>query len=219
MKLNHSNRWKLLLAVIGFFVGSMITIIVFKKQANAIYSQKKQVEENIEGVTQRVEIPGIGVVDYQQLFEVVSDPGESLDEFAARIGPQLRAFSDATEFEACGVIATDGERFGVVVGTNRAHIACVNFSSKAPNGMTATNETIHSHGVDDRFVANRNDKMLQGQVFQGRVGIMSVNGQKLDNFSGMDIQSGPGYLAAPNGVVLHQAGKNGTTRVVSRVVP
>jgi len=164
------------------------------------------------GEVQRLQVPGIGRLDYQRLFEAVSEPGETLDAFVLRISPRLRAYSDATGFEACGVLATDGERFGVVVGSNQSHIACANFDRFTPAGMKPTGETIHSHGVEGRFNANRMDVALQGQHFHGKPGVRSVAGQTLDAFSAMDYDGGPGYLATPTGVI-HQAGK-GTSRTV-----
>ena len=165
------------------------------------------------GTVERLNVPGIGRLDYQRLFEAVSEPGESLDAFAARVAPRLRAFSDASHFEACGVLATDGERFGVVVGTNRAHIACANFSSKVPAGMRATGETIHSHGTDRAFSANRNDKELSpSQMADTRGGIRGVAGQTLDAFSPADYHGGPGYLATPSGVI-HQRGKGSDRKI------
>lgn len=161
---------------------------------------------------ERIRIPGMGVVDYEFVFEAVSEPGESMDAFAARIGPQLREFSDRTGYEACGVIATDGQRFGAVIGSNRSHVACANFSAKVPAGMRATEETIHSHGLERGFRANRNDLTLQGQMFAGKAGLRGVAGQRLAEFSEMDYEGGPGYLATPSGV-LYQSGK-GTVRSV-----
>lgn len=162
----------------------------------------------------RLNVPGIGSVEYQRLFTETSQEGESLDAFAARIAPRIRAYSDATGFEACGVLATDGTRFGVVMGSNRAHIACANFSSFVPKGMKATNETIHSHGTDVSFTANRNDKALSPEQMAGaRSMLRGVAGQRLDAFSSMDYAGGPGYLAAP-GQVLHQNGKPGSSRIV-----
>ena len=165
------------------------------------------------GPIERVQIRGLGTVDYQHLFTDTGAPGESMDDFAARIAPRLRAYSDETGFEACGVIASDGERFGAVIGSNRAHIACANFAAKVPAGMRATGETIHSHGTDRAFSANRNDKALSPEQMAGaRSGIRGVAGQRLDAFSAMDYHGGPGYLATPGGI-LHQHGK-GTARTV-----
>jgi hypothetical protein len=162
---------------------------------------------------ERVRLRGMGVVDYEFVFEAVSEPGESMDAFAARIGPQLREFSDRTGYEACGVIATDGQRFGAVIGSNRSHVACANFSAKVPAGMRATEETIHSHGRERGFNANRNDLTLQGQFFHGQVGLKGVAGQNVREFSQMDYEGGPGYLATPKGVI-HQRGR-GTSRAVA----
>lgn len=192
---------------------AIITFIVFSGLLrDASESGLERRKEVAADDVQRVRIPGIGVVDYQRLFEVVSEPGESLDAFALRIGPRLRAYSDDTGYEACGVLATDGERFGVVIGSNRAHVACANFDAFRPASMKPTGQTIHSHGVEGRFHANRNDVALQGQLFAGQMGIKSVAGQKLDDFSRMDYDSGPGYLATPSGVI-HQRG-DGTKRQV-----
>lgn len=167
------------------------------------------------GPVERVQIPGIGAVDYQHLFTETSQPGESMDAFALRLGPRLRQFSDETGFEACGVLATDGERFGVVVGSNRSHIACANFHSKVPAGMRATGQTIHSHGKERGVRANRNDLALNGEIGHGQGGIRRVAGQTLDAFSATDYDGGPGYLAAPQGVVLHQHGKGTSRRVAA----
>lgn len=164
------------------------------------------------GPVQKVRVSGLGQFDYQRLFEVVGEPGESMDTFAKRLGPSLRAYSDATGFEACGVIATDGERFGIVVGSNHSHIGCANFHSMVPRGMRDTGETIHSHGTVDRFSPNGNDRVLQGQHFHGLPIVRSVRGQRLDAFSQMDYNGGPGYLATPTGVI-HQRG-HGTSRHV-----
>ena len=170
------------------------------------------------GEVQRLNVPGIGRLDYQRLFEAVSEPGESLDAFALRIGPRLRAYSDATGFEACGVLATDGQRFGAVVGSNRAHIACANFDAFVPTGMKPTGQTLHSHGNDRPSRANKNDLALMGQQLaaQGGVGkaLVTVAGQALDAFSVADFRGGPGYLATPAGL-LHQQGSLGSVRDVS----
>ena len=186
----------------NFLAGGLLALLAFPSLA-----------DDTAGPVERVQIQGVGSVEYQRLFEAVSEPGESLDAFAARVAPRLRAFSDASHFEACGVLATDGERFGVVVGTNRAHIACANFSSKVPAGMRATGETIHSHGTDRAFSANRNDKELSpSQMADTRGGIRGVAGQTLDAFSPADYHGGPGYLATPSGVI-HQRGKGSDRKI------
>ena len=171
--------------------------------------------EGAENPVERVNVPGIGSLSYQRLFEAVSEPGESLDGFVLRIAPRLRAYSDATGFEACGLLATDGERFGVVVGTNQSHIACANFKQIVPAGMNHTNQTVHSHGTDTPFKPNRSDYALSGAGLattshgknSGRP-LSVMSGQTLDEFSKSDFDGGPGYLAAPDGLVLFQNGSN-----------
>ena len=215
MTATRSNRIaQVLLIVMGFFVGIVLAIIVSKALLNdtSVLTKQQRKLEVDRAPVEYVRIPGIGRVAYQFLFEEISEPGESLDSFASRIGPRLRAYSDETGYEACGVLATDGELFGVVIGSNRAHIACANFNAFRPIGMKPTGQTIHSHGVDGRFHANRNDVALQGQFFAGQMGIKGVAGQNLNAFSNMDYEGDPGYLATPTGVI-HQQGK-GTVRQV-----
>lgn len=163
--------------------------------------------EGAENPVEQISVKGLGVVTYQRLFEAVSEPGETLDAFVLRVSPRLRAFSDETGFEACGVLASDGERFGVVVGTSHAHIACVNLSVYRPEGMTSVNKTLHSHGSEGKFKPNRADLALQGQHMSGRYKrLNTVHGQKLDEFSDDDVRSGAGYLAGTQGRVYFQDG-------------
>ncbi|WP_036041577.1 hypothetical protein [Bradyrhizobium yuanmingense] len=142
------------------------------------------------------------------LFEATSQPGEAKAAFLHRVGAQMRAWSDDSRHEACAVIASDGERFGVVVTTSGSHVACANNHRTVPAGMTSTGETIHTHGANLRFKANKADAKLAGY----REG-WPVSGQKVADFSLTDYAE-PGYLAAPGGVLLYQNGK-GTQREVA----
>ncbi|HHC8922789.1 TPA: hypothetical protein ACN3MR_004284 [Stenotrophomonas maltophilia] len=171
-------------------------------------------ESGIEpGEVQQVQAKGIGRLAYQRLFEAVSLPGESLDTFAKRVGPRLRAYSDATGFEACGVLATDGERFSVVVGTNFGYMACVSSSQFVLEGFRHAGATIHSHGKQGRFHPTKTDLLLMGETFAGgRPSLAVVHGQALNAFSDADRRSGAGYLAGEDGRVFFQG--NGTTREV-----
>lgn len=164
-----------------------------------------------------VNVPGLGAVPYQKLFEEASNDGESLDAFMLRIGVRLRDFSDASKHEACGVVATDGQRFGVVIGTNGAHIACANFPWKVPQGMRAIGETIHSHGADKLANINKVDRLFRGEELVSGRRVSSVSGQDLAMFSREDFTGGPGYLAIPGGRVLHQSGKSTVREVTDEV--
>lgn len=168
---------------------------------------------------ERVHIEGVGRVPYSMLFEVVSEPGETMDAFALRLAPRLRAFSDETGHEACGAIgrAADG-RLGAVIGSNGSHVACAVFGAKVPAGMVATGQSIHSHGGERAARANKADLALMGKHLAemggaGRAAVY-VNGQTLDAFSQVDFHGGPGYLAIPGARVLHQSGTPHSVRVV-----
>lgn len=161
-----------------------------------------------------ITLPGFGRLPYAKLYDIVSDPGESVDAFMGRIGIRLREFSDKTGFEACGVVATDGERFGVVVGTNLAHTACANFDAFVPSGMRSTGSTIHSHGGQGQFKMTTADLLFAGIPESARSRHLrgTVYGQELDKFSERDLAGGPGYLATPDGVI-HQDGEGSVRKV------
>ena len=160
-----------------------------------------------------VDVPGYGVISYKALFEMHSEAGESMDAFAMRVAPRLRAFSDETHFEACGVIAVAADgRFGVIVGTNESHIGCVNAHELIPEGMTSTQQTIHSHGTDATVRPNKSDLALY-EKYLGKYGMgyntgrprafMKLSGQDVNYFSDQDHYGEDGYLAAGSGEVLH----------------
>lgn len=149
-----------------------------------------------------------GMVDtqglpYVHIADYYSNPGESKNDFLLRIGPKLRAYSDKTGFEACGVIATNQQgQFAVVLGSSLSHIGCVNDTTRIPHGMTSTNETIHSHGRNGlRIMATQSDWILMGNPFNPP---HYVGGFDLSHFSDQDFEH-PGYLATPTGV-LYQDG-------------
>jgi hypothetical protein len=166
------------------------------------------------GPVQSMRVPGIGSIPYQMLFEARSNHGETLDTFVLRISPQLRTFSDSTAFEACGVLAQNSSGFGIVVGTSQSHVACANFPSIVPEGMSPTSETLHSHGGTKSFFANKIDQKLMRKAVGDRGSLVSVHGQVLDQFSPDDFRGGAGYLAGPGGRVFHQEGLNTVREVV-----
>lgn len=86
-------------------------------------------------------------VPYEHVGDFTSHAGETLNDFLLRVGPSLRAFSDRTGFEACGVIAEGAAgSFSIVVGSSGSHMACVNDPARVLAGYTSTGETMHSHG-------------------------------------------------------------------------
>ena len=216
MKTSASNRWAQWALMVAFFlVGLILTFIVvisvWKNAATDLGQEYRQAV--LEQPVERVRIPGGSAVEYQRLFEVMSEPGETIDSFALKIGPTLRAYSDASTYEACGALASDGNRFGVVIGSNRSHLGCVIFHHLIPEGMWSIGQSIHSHGGDVKFSANKNDLALQSLLFRDIATLRFVAGQCLDQFSLADFSAGAGYLATPTGV-LHQNGSAKSVRAV-----
>lgn len=160
----------------------------------------------------RIKIEGRGLVDYEFLSEQYSQEGEDIDAFARRISPLLVQYSDQTHFEACGVIATDGQRYGVVIGSNRSHVACANLGRKVPEGMFPTGQTIHSHGTGAAYF-NTNDLVFLGIPTTSRSRHMNrqTRGQDRSRFSEQDRKAGAGYLAHPSGLLHYE---NGVTRSI-----
>lgn len=144
---------------------------------------------------------GGGLV-FEELAEVQGEPGVSMDDFALSISPILRAHSDDTGHEACGAIATDGERFGIVLGTSRSHIGCAIPHAITPDGMRSTGITIHSHGTTRSTRITREDRLFLGD-FEGATVRRRVGRQIIDQFSPHDFAE-PGYLATPNGALFQE---------------
>jgi len=59
-----------------------------------------------------------------QLRTMTSAPGQSKVAFLVDVAHWMRSWSDKTGFEACGEIATDGSRYGVVITTSKSHFGC-----------------------------------------------------------------------------------------------
>lgn len=148
---------------------------------------------------------------YEHISNLTSFPGETKSAFLQRVAPSLRAYSDKTGFEACGVIATGPQGgFSVVLGSSHSHLACVNDPSHVLEGYTLTGETFHSHGTAKQFVVNKADKLLMDPQIADQLETARrrmLAGQSLFHFSPADFASGPGYLATPNGVI-YQHGEN-----------
>ncbi|GAP66838.1 hypothetical protein MBSD_n2153 [Mizugakiibacter sediminis] len=143
---------------------------------------------------------------------LTSAPGEGKVAFLSRAAKTFRAFSDRTGYEACAEIATDGARFGLVVTTSHSHIGCAVNRALVPSGMTATGESIHSHGINTAFHPSRVDRMFLGIPLTARADAAIVGGQDPEHFSETDFAGAHGYLATPSGL-KYQDGA-GSERVV-----
>jgi hypothetical protein len=166
-----------------------------------------------EVAAQWIELPNGKSIKY---WHVLFHAGRfsTIDEFAREVSPLLREYSDKTGYEACGVIARNGDNYAIIANTNKSHIACANDDSIIPTGMLSTGTTIHSHGTDKRFMINANDIILLGENAGGgsygsgtRRNFQRMDGQALDRFSDIDLAGGAGYLATPTGVIYHSGNK------------
>ncbi|MGH8602293.1 MAG: hypothetical protein ACREXR_05800 [Gammaproteobacteria bacterium] len=172
---------------------------------------EEAVASEIQAKPALVWLPGIGNIPYQRIFETVSEPGESLDDFMLRISPALHAYTLETGFEACGLIAKGGDgRHGVVMGSNHAQLSCV-LVKVVPAGMTVTHMSIHSHPPDDLVVLNSIDRQIMG--FSP---VRTTYRTDADSFSAMDKA---GYLlSTQTGLLLSQARVGGrNVRRIGRI--
>lgn len=156
-----------------------------------------------------------------------SAPGESKDQFMLRVAVPLQAFTEATGFEACGVIAHErqgGSRMRVQVVTNQSHMGCLEVAFDDPDfeipAVVHDRESIHTHPKGSNIRPNAQDVAL----FPGRgmrAGHERFNLESND-FSKLDYEAGPGYVVVPGEPLwgrpklLHQEGLD-TRRNVGRL--
>lgn len=149
-------------------------------------------------------------------FEAVSAPGEPLDAFVLRVAPTLMAFTAASGFEACGVIAHDTKsgRFGVRVGSSKGTMTCGMSRSNVPTGFVATDLTLHSHPERRTVLPTAADvAYFEVHPIGDRI-VKRGRPESLGNsvFSTADYRAGPGYLVR-QGQLWFQTGP-GTDRMV-----
>ena len=168
--------------------------------------------ETLFANTEAVSIPGMGTLPYKFLFSAKSNIGESIDEFALRISPQLRAYTKETSYEACGVIATNGVTYSVSVGSNLSHAFCATSKYFTEQGTQLAGMTIHSHPVAATYIVNKQDQALIGRF--ERVGSRYNTGNAKRLFSKEDFASGAGYLVSPFGELYKQSGSMKTVEKV-----
>lgn len=154
------------------------------------------------GVNARMQADDASSLPYAHLEDYISQPGETKIAFLTRVGAELRKYADHTGFEACGAIASDGTRWGVVIGSSHSHIGCAIYPDKLPPGMTFTGESIHTHGRKNfSFIMNKADLAFTNTPDPEPVRMQSGD---VFHFSSPDYVA-PGYLATPDGL-LYQHG-------------
>lgn len=157
---------------------------------------------------ERILIEGVGRVVHERI-EVFTLATDNMDLFAVKASERLLAYSEATGYEACGMIAKGQGSFGLVITSNHSHIACAIQPRELPDGMVSTGVDIHSHGLG-AVKMNQSDMLFSGIRANARSRHMhgAVYGQDRNMFSPADLALGEGYLAGPAGTLYHD-GKGG----------
>lgn len=153
------------------------------------------------------------------VFKIVtfySNEGETLDEFALRMGVWFRNFTTTSSYEACAPIFASTEepgRWAMPIYTNHSQIGCA-MPKNQLIGYSFTGQTIHSHPVGRQVTPNVHDRsFMQGQSTRFLNNKLRQR-RPVDarTFSRTDFASGPGYLVA-HGKVLHQNGPKAVREV------
>lgn len=117
----------------------------------------------------------------------------SMDEFAAVIGDQLRAYTKESNFESCASICRAPDNsLGASPISIGAHMACP-IVKLCPTGYEPTGENIHTHARRGPYKVNRADAIVLGPL---AIGDMEERAEP-NLFSEEDLASGSTYLAAP----------------------
>lgn len=103
------------------------------------------------------------------LYVEVSQPGESMDQFAERIAPRARDTTAEYGHEICGSFQTRGEQFRIQFSTSGSYWGCA-IDFVAFEDWKPTRLTMHTHtdGGGQGFSAQDNAHKLQGYVVSAR---------------------------------------------------
>lgn len=182
------------LAMALFFVGLGITVIVIRPALEGGATMKMQ---------KVIEARAWPVATYTSL------PGEEKEAFLMRVSPEIEAWTAQNNAETCAFVATDGRGWGLKLITIRSQVDCVFAFGVAPEGMTTTKETFHTHPRMDqggyvKVNAQSREAMARlGDDVRGKPTWFRIENN--NEFSKYDIEAGPGYLIT-NGQLLYQDG-------------
>ncbi|WP_414555414.1 hypothetical protein [Stenotrophomonas forensis] len=105
------------------------------------------------------------------LYEEVSVPGESMDEFVARISPKAIEVTEARRVSICGAIGQADDRFSIRLGTSNTWKSCDIDLSDTVAGYASTGVTFHTTTSDEgsqRGFSAENFKRARGYVAFGK---------------------------------------------------
>ncbi|WP_282259376.1 hypothetical protein [Stenotrophomonas sp. PS02301] len=86
------------------------------------------------------------------LYQERSNPGESMDEFVARISTQAIAVTDKRRVSLCGVIGQNSDSYSIRIGTSNTWKRCEIDLGDTGDGFTSTGVTFHTHTSDEDSV-------------------------------------------------------------------
>jgi len=144
-----------------------------------------------------------------------SEAGEAKETFLLRVAPAIAGWTAESQAEACAFVATDGQRWGLKLITLRSQFECVFAYGVAPEGMTTTKETFHSHPPATRggYIKLTEATKAAAKAL-GDPSLRGVSHMRVENdgeFSERDYRAGPGYLVT-NGRLLFQDGRSKNSR-------
>ncbi|WP_241898440.1 hypothetical protein [Stenotrophomonas maltophilia] len=157
-------------------------------------------------------IPPTGIKqvwERQHLGDYSSEPGEALPDFLRRTGRALHDFTRQSGNEACGAIASDGQRFSFRLYTDGVPHGCAIQTSAVLDGFAFTGETIHSHPWQKVLTMTRTARAWSQFYRDGHAGAPTLRNDGATGFSKADRANGDGWLVA-GGQLLHLV--NGKTQ-------
>ncbi|AIL06806.1 MULTISPECIES: hypothetical protein [Stenotrophomonas] len=158
-----------------------------------------------EALAQAGSIPPAGTKqgwERQHLGDHVSEPGEALPDFLRRTGRVLHDYTRQSGNEACGAIASDGQRFSLRLYTDGVPHGCVIRTSEVMEGSAFTGETIHSHPWQKVLTMTPAARAWSHFYKDGNAGAPTLRNDGAVGFSKADRANGDGWLIA-GGQLLH----------------
>jgi len=106
------------------------------------------------------------------VYEEVYAPGETMDQFVARISARAVATTDQSRVMHCGVIGQAGDRYSIRIGTSGTWKSCLIDLSNTANGFESTGVTFRTATNDQdskRGFTDEDFKRPRGYIAFGDV--------------------------------------------------
>lgn len=106
------------------------------------------------------------------LYTEVSKPGETMDDFVARISTHAVAITEERRVSICGVIGEVDGRYSVRLNTDNSWKECEIDLNDTLDGYASTGVTFHTHTSDEEIVRGfsaQEFKRPRGYIAYGKV--------------------------------------------------